>query len=845
MTVATAISIELLPQAVLVLDEAYRILDVNQRAATLFDSKKLQLIGQNVGDLIELDLDKRSVNANSTLNANLKFGVNNSKSCLVKWTKDADQQVLFIEQASVSGDITNQVAKYSTENVGSTGLANDLSPFARQVLTCINEPYWEWNVASEKVHISAQLMALLGYEAKAVTAPFSIWKKHISRENWRKLKPKISRHLAGETEAIEVDFEIKSTDSELIDVRLQGRVLEFREGKPVRMYGSISNITDAQNLLAQLKTQNKYLNLAEKLGNSGHWRYDIHAKSLYCSPEVYRIFGVREANFKFTLDAVLSFVGEEEKASILLALSGAVQQGHSFYYKTQITQRNGRIVKIEVIAKVEFDIDGKPKAFFGVFRDVTKAEETHEKLNLMAMVNHAIKVPIFFINEQDSVVYQDLTSNVEGRSSALFNYINFSITEYLSLKQEAKVEGQVKKANVSFDKFTTIFDLSITYEPQEGIYIWIVENVTDKFKAEQQQLISNRMAILGNTFGSVSHDINNVLGVALGSIEMLELKFKQGSQDISTYIDRVKNAIDKGKTVTERLLAFTRKPTVKVVEFDPIRDIKDNKYLFEQLLVTSISLQFDLGNVKCMIRFPQGEFINILLNLVLNAQDAIQEEGASGTIVISANINEDNKFEVHVKDSGIGIKEENLAKVFDPFYSSKSVNKGNGIGLANVYSTMYKHNGEVQVEGESDLGGAHFTLVFKTEYCDRRKHERAVNKANTSIIGKRILILDDEESIAEFVAAYLQSEGAQCVAVNTKKQLLAQLDNDASFDIFITDMILPDLTGREAVQIVQSYVDTIQIYSMSGYIAQEHRKWTYPVLRKPFNSAELASFLAC
>ena len=109
---------------------------------------------------------------------------------------------------------------------------------------------------------------------------------------------------------------------------------------------------------------------------------------------------------------------------------------------------------------------------------------------------------------------------------------------------------------------------------------------------------------------------------------------------------------------------------------------------------------------------------------MLNSQDAIQEKGLIGDIDISAKINTDSYLEIHIEDSGIGIEDENISKIFDPFYSSKSVNKGNGIGLANVYSTIYKHNGEIQVEGNGKLGGAHFTLIFKCnvkpclEYCE-------------------------------------------------------------------------------------------------------------------------------
>ncbi len=839
MNLENAVPIEMIPSAVVVLDKDLTILAINSFACKALELENTHVISKSflqfLPEATKLLIKPPQSMKTATFLASehitkLINGLGKHVEVSIKSATKNEQQLLFIS-------LEAEDKKYKIQQ-------NSLANNAHEVLQCVNEPYWQWDVDENKVHFSAQLMSLLGYETKAKSAPISLWKKHISHKQWRRIFPQIGRHLAGDSKNVDVNFTLNTKRDEALEVNLQGKVLEFKDGKPRRMYGSISNVTESQSLLEQLKKQNEYLNLAEKIGNSGHWRYDVINQTLYCSQEIFCIFGVDENTFEFSLGSILSFVDSEERSSLHQALSEAVLNAHSFYYKTQITQPKGKQVRIETIAKVEVDAQGKVCSFFGVCRDVSKADEAHEKLKLLAMVNHVIKVPIFFIDEKDKVVYQDISTNDDGKNTILFDYINFSLSEYLSLKKQARKEGQIKQSNVSFDKFTSIFDFTITYEADEGIYIWVVENVTEKFRTEQQQLISNRLALLGNTFGSVSHDINNVLGVALGSIEMLELKFKQGSKDISTYIERVKNAIDKGKSVTDRLLAFTKKPTVKVVEFDPIQEIKSNQYLFEQLLVTSIKLDFNFEKIDCHIRFPQGEFINILLNLVLNSQDAIQELGVSGTIKISVILNENNALEVHVIDSGIGIKQENLAKVFDPFYSSKSVNKGNGIGLANVYSTMYKHNGQVLVEGKSHLGGAHFTLVFKCELNKKKFKPIIRNEYNLQVAGKHILILDDEESIAEFVAVYLESEGAICVYVNTKEQLLAAIDKENDFDVFITDMILPDLTGREAVALVKDKCPYIRVYSMSGYIAAEDRKWSYPVLRKPFNSSELSSFLA-
>jgi signal transduction histidine kinase len=712
------------------------------------------------------------------------------------------------------------------------------------VLAGIDEAYWQWNLVNEEVFYSAHLMKMLGYPNEEKLGPSDVWEKHVETFIRDEVRVKIQQHIKGEVDRFDVTIPFTLNQGNEVWLHAIGKVVERIDGRAILMFGTVKDVTVTKNMMVQLKKQNDWLMLAQRISNSGYWRFDIKTETLDWSEEIFRIHGLADKAvipcFEDAVEALLI----KDRPKFRTNFHNAINQHQPFYLKTTLTQPAGKKLKVEIIAEVERDDNGKALAVFGVYKDITRSEDLLEKLKLLAMVNFTIRVPIFFIDDNDNVVYQDISPHHDGASSVLFNYINFSITEYMEFKKQAKDKGQIKENNVSFDKYTTVFDLSVTYEADDGIYIWIVENVTEKFRKEQQQVISNRLALLGNTFGNVSHDINNVLGVALGAIEMLEIKFSRGEKNISPYIDRVKNAIDKGKDVTERLLAFTRKPTVKVVSFDPIQDIYDNQYLFKQLLLSTINVTFNFQPIHCSINFPQGEFINILLNLVLNAQDAIQEKGLSGQIQISANVLESNRLEIHVKDSGVGIAKENLTKIFDPFYSSKSVNKGNGIGLANVYSTMYKHNGLIQVEGESDLGGAHFTLTFKCQILKEKYLAHDSQSPSLSYENTNILVLDDEISIAEFVALFLESKGANVVVANNKEQLIEVINSDATFDIFITDMILPDLSGKEAVSMVKAIFPDISIFSISGYIAIEDRSWDYPVLRKPFNSKELAEFLA-
>ncbi len=829
------LTIEYLPVAALIVDSTSHIVAVNACAE--------QLTGYHHSELQNVDVDclfsKEAISSDALYRQQANQHEQASGfSHLIKLQRKSGQRMhCDLKVSEIPCGYLLVIERHKVESAARAH--QETQAFLKQM----DEAYWEWDIEQGEIYYSAQVMSLLGYQAKALTGSISLWKNHLKKQDVDDIERQINQHLMGLLPCINPTYAMTTEQGEKKWINLIGKVLEYQDGKPKKMFGSVKDVSKAQKLIAELKKQNGYLHLAERLSHSGHWRIDLKNQQLYWSKGIYAIHGVSPEKYHPKMSSAIKFYLKEEQGRVRQLLDGAVNEKKGFHFKSTIVNAQKVQVKVECIGEVELDDNQQVIAIFGVFKDITETVENFEKLTLLGKINYAIKVPIFFIDDTDKVVYRELLPQMSDKNTGLFDYINFSIKDYLRYKKLAKQHGQVKQANISFDNYLSVFDLSVTYEPEENLYIWIVENTTENYRKEQQQIISNRLALLGNTFGNVSHDINNVLGVALGATEMLELKVAQGSQDISKYIDRVKNAIDKGKSVTERLLAFTRKPAVKIIDFDPIVEIKENRYLFKQLLLNTIDFSCHFDDISCQIKFPQGEFINILLNLVLNAQDAIQEQALIGKIEMNVSLNDQQLLEISVKDSGVGIEQENLAKIFDPFFSSKSVNKGNGIGLANVYSTMHKYNGEVQVQGQCDLGGAEFTLTFPCHVHRRVQDKVSAKKSTMAMNEKSVLVLDDETSIGEFVALFLASQGATTESVHSKDSLVEMLASDKHFDVFITDMILPDISGRDAVTLVQNKFPNIKVYSMSGYIAEEDNKWQHPVLRKPFNSEELADFL--
>ncbi|WP_448213038.1 PAS domain-containing protein [Colwellia sp. MEBiC06753] len=350
----------------------------------------------------------------------------------------------------------------------------------------LEEIYWEWDVASDLIYYSPELMQLLGYKKQAITAPRTFWRKHIASGFLNDLKQRTIQLFKGEISSYNHTFKVVKCDKETLWVNAVARVERDQQGAPTRLYGVLRNVTESKMLIQQLKKQNGYLSLAERISHSGHWRYDIKEEKTYWSTELYRLFGVDTNQFLPSIDNVMSFYPPNEHESIKQNFFESLQHGQSYYNKSTIKLPNGSKRKIETIGEIELDANGQVSAMFGVCRDITDTETTLEKLKLLALVNRTIKVPIFFIDDEDNVVFQDLSPQKKDQNTTLFNFINFSISEYLTLKKEARQHGQIKRNHASFDNFNSVFDFSVTYEADEGIYIWIVDNVTEKFRAEQQ-----------------------------------------------------------------------------------------------------------------------------------------------------------------------------------------------------------------------------------------------------------------------------------------------------------------------------------------------------------------------
>jgi PAS domain-containing protein len=445
------LSLDCIPFAVVKLTEKGIINNINLLAENLTGYNSAELAGQHITFIVK---DCDIIDKIGKHEQNKKDTARLASGSIVKLLdKSHDLSSCGLRVSDVEGGF---IVCFTDIRTGSSLAAKDVSADAEQILNGMEEAFWQWDVLADTLFFSAQAMALLGYQKESSCCDMSFWQKHIAQKDLKDIYQQVEQHIAGNLPCVSLTFPVIQLAGTKKWVSCIGKVLEYKKGKAHKLFASLKDVTESHALIASLKESNDYLSLAEQLNNSGHWRIDLRTNALFWSRGMYLIHQVDFASYKPRIGRSLAFYGQQEGKRIRQQIQKAIIEKKGFHCQSTITTMLGNKTKVESLGEVELDEAGEVVSVFGIFRDITRTEDIFEKLKLLAMVNHTIKVPIFFIDELDNIVYQDLSPQVDNQSSVLFNYINFSLNDYLVFKEEVKKQGQLKK-QVSVSIITTAF----------------------------------------------------------------------------------------------------------------------------------------------------------------------------------------------------------------------------------------------------------------------------------------------------------------------------------------------------------------------------------------------------
>ncbi|MCD8498289.1 MAG: response regulator [Alphaproteobacteria bacterium] len=385
-------------------------------------------------------------------------------------------------------------------------------------------------------------------------------------------------------------------------------------------------------------------------------------------------------------------------------------------------------------------------------------------------------------------------------------------------------------------------------------------DLTQQKALEAQFVQSQKMQAIGQLAGGVAHDFNNLLTAIIGFCDLLLLRHKPGDPSFSD-IMQIKQNSNRAANLVRQLLAFSRQQTLRPKVQDVTDILTELSHLMRRLIGANIELDMIHGADLGLVKVDGGQMEQVLINLAVNARDAMQDGGKltirtenftnrKAKKLLSEELPPGHWTAIHVTDTGHGIPPDILSRIFEPFFTTKGIGQGTGLGLATVYGIIRQTDGYLDVE--SKVGeGTTFTLYLPraTETQDDQDdspaddHEQSAKDLTGT---ERILLVEDEDAVRTFSQRALSNKGYEVLTADCGESAMTLLENleGKPLDLVVTDVVMPGIDGPTLVQHIRKTSPKLKIIFVSGYTEdrlKDHMGEGIYFLPKPFTLKQLAA----
>lgn len=494
-----------------------------------------------------------------------------------------------------------------------------------------------------------------------------------------------------------------------------------------------------------------------------------------------------------------------------------------------------------------------------------------------------------FFNHSDDLTGKNFLSFIKDDDKNKFNNIINGTNSAKEVDIATNIDGVEKIA-----KIYAIAMENTKPSKDEDYNGWVLylTDTTKQKDLEMQFAQAQKMQAMGQLAGGIAHDFNNLLTAMIGFCDLLLQRHGVGDPSFADLIQIKQNA-NRAAGLVRQLLAFSRKQPLKPKLIDVAENFLEINHLLKRILGENIKVSFYHGDNLGFIKVDPVQFSQVLINLAVNAKDAMD---ATGKLIISTKVeilNEDYKFGediikpgefvvINVKDTGSGISPEHINRIFEPFFSTKQniVGSGTGLGLSMVYGIVRQTGGFIKVESKLEVGTTFSIYLPRFEQNDeaetninapesssvltvKEKIIPSINLSQKVILGLnlstfdkkdiakdfdatkiRILFVEDEDSVRAFAIRALKKKGYDVVACDSAESAIEQLDKDSNFNLLITDMVMPGMSGAELANIAKKRINGLKIILASGYSEEIARKElsnndSFEFMAKPFSLGDL------
>ena len=575
-----------------------------------------------------------------------------------------------------------------------------------------------------------------------------------------------------------------------------------------------------------------------------------------------------------------TYIPPDDRAHMTAAIQEAIRTKNAFRLEHRVIRVDGGLGWTLSRAIPLLDDKGEIREWIGAAIDITRQKQAEITLGETEAKYHAL---VENANEAILVAQDGKFAYANTKTGTLLgvpvdDLIGTSFINYIHPDDREVVLERYKK-RIAGESIPDAYEFRIVTREGESRWLhlraqqvqWdgnpatlnMLTDVTEKKQAEEEKiklqhqlLQAQKMESIGRLAGGVAHDFNNMLGVILGHTEMA-MDQVEHDDPLWAGLEEIRKAAERSADLTHQLLAFARKQTVSPKLLDLNETVEGMLKMLRRLIGEDIDLLWKPGHRLRQIHMDPSQIDQVLANLCVNARDAIS--GVGKVTIETANVLIDDAYGrdhleavsgeyvmLAISDDGSGMDKETLGKLFEPFYTTKEVGKGTGLGLATVYGIMKQNNGFINVYSEPHQGTT-FKLYFP-RYMGNAEPVKKEKKDESTLSGhETVLIVEDEPAILDLGKRMLEKLGYHVLAAKTPKQAISVAEGyDGPVQLLITDVVMPEMNGRDLAGRLLSFYPNLKCLFMSGYTANviaHHGILDKEVhfIQKPFSIKDLAT----
>jgi PAS domain S-box-containing protein len=690
--------------------------------------------------------------------------------------------------------------------------------------------------------------------------------------------------------AFEAEQEIIRTGQPILDLEEKvthndGRVewvltskMPWRDqvGKVIGTMGISRNITERKRTAVLLAESGRRLALAKESAHIGIWEWDVESNKLIWDAQMYLLYGIPEQMFSGAYESWQMGLHPDDRTRIEAQIFAAVDDVNGFHAEFRVVWPGGEVRHIEAHAAVSRTKDGNSPRMIGVNWDITERKHSEAAVHRLAAIVES---------SADAIISKTLDGIITSWNPAAEKMFGYPAAEIIGqplllllpperAQEEAEilagfVRGEMVRhfETVRLRKGGQRFDVAVTISPLKdavGQIVGaskIVRDITELKKLEHQFRQTQKMESFGQLAGGVAHDFNNILAV----IQMQAELFKDDARLTPEQLDcagEIVVATQRAAALTRQLLLFSRKEVLQLRDLDLNQSINGMTSMLRRILGEDIQVQFKFSLQTLGIHADAGMMDQVLMNLAVNARDAMPKGGQ--LVIETTAVTIDKVTSAHstqarpgafvclsVGDNGSGIAPENLARIFEPFFTTKEVGKGTGLGLATVFGIVQQHKGWVTVDSVVGAGTTFRIYLPRLAKISSAPQNSEQPKLNTLPGGNEtILLVEDDDFLRPSICNALSRLGYRVISVsNGIKALEIWQERHDEIQLVLTDLVMPGgMTGKNLVERLLEQNPKLKFISASGYSpdnigANFALKDGVNFLIKPFQADKLAKII--